>query len=181
MRADRGVRSERKRAFKGEHGLRRRKKRRCGDDDLSTQCVQRPRDSIVLIARDNDPSAGTDETLDGNIQSVRRVHRKDDLLDRWHREKCRRCTAAAKQRFFRLLCRGITAASGRAHRAHRLHDGPLHRGRLLKGRGGVVKVDHSAISRIVPFELRSVLTGSTPPARQACAARAKYLAETSKV
>ena len=116
-----------------------------------------------------------------DVQSMRRVHRENDLLARRHGEELRGCAAAAKQQLVGLLRRGIPAAPGRAHRAHRLHDGPLHRSGLLKRRGGAVEIDHSATSCMPSSETKRTLTGSTPPARQACMARAAWRRGTSSV
>ena len=163
MRADNGIGLMRKRALEGFDRLLRRKKRRGGDDDLRA------------------PPARADKALDGDVQSMRRVHRENDLLARRHGEELRGCAAAAKQQLVGLLRRGIPAAPGRAHRAHRPHDGPLHRSGLLKRRGGAVEIDHSATSCMPSSETKSTLTGSTPPARQACMARAAWRRGISSV
>ena len=142
---------------------------------------ERARHGIVLIARHEHLRPFMRKRPYRNVERMRRVHRENDLLARRHGEELRGCAAAAKQKLVGLLRRGIPAAPGRAHRAHRLLDGPLHRSGLLKRRGGAVEIDHSATSCMPSSETKSTLTGSTPPARQACMARAVWRRGISSV
>ena len=146
VRADDGVKLRRDAVFKGAQQRGAVKERRSGDLDPRAQRVQRPRDGVVLIAGDGDAPALRHERTDGDVQGVRRVGGKDDLLRRGYAEQLGGKAPAAEGRLLRRSGRGIAAAPRRGHGAH----GPLHRignaQGLSEGRRGGVQIDHGSTS-----------------------------------
>ena len=146
VRADDGVKLRRDAVFKGAQQRGAVKERRSGDLDPRAQRVQRPRNGVVLIAGDGDAPALRHERTDGDVQGVRRVGGKDDLLRRGYTEQLGGKASAAEGRLLRRSGRGIAAAPRRGHGAH----GPLHRignaQGLLEGRRGGVQIDHGSTS-----------------------------------
>ena len=121
-----------------------------GGDRLRADVMQRPRDCVVFKARDHHAVARADERLDGKIERVRRVHRKNDLLRRRVKQLPRQ-HAAVIDCLRRPHGGRVTAATRRGAAAH----GALHLlgdcGRLLeRGRAGI-EIDHSAASSRYPF------------------------------
>ena len=150
MRADDGLRVRRYGFAEAFERILRIEQPRPGDGDLRADVVQRPRDRVVFKPGDHHAPARPDERLDGKVQRVRRVHRKDHLL-RWRVKQLPRQRAAVIDRLRRPHGRCMAAAARRGAAAH----GALHaagdRGRLLeRGRAGI-EIDHSAASSRYPF------------------------------
>lgn len=84
----------------------------------------------MLKAGDDGPASGTQQRGNGDIQSVGRVHREDDLLCFRVKERSG-SLAAGKERLVRRHCRCVAAAAGAGAAVHRLADGPFHLRRLF--------------------------------------------------
>ena len=162
MRTDHSVRADSQKLLKCiQHCFRREQRRSC-NHHLRAQGVKRPCHRIVLVPGNNDPFARSDQTFDRNIQRMRRAGGKDHLLFALRTEHLRRQAAAAEDHLLRRARLSVAAASRRAHRLHRPFNGFAHTGRLLKGGGCAVQIDHGATSRSFPPEESNTLIGRFP-------------------
>ena len=115
--------------------------------------MQRPQDRVMLKAADDHAVAGLYQRLDGQIQSVRRVHSEYHLLRRGI-EQLPREAAAGKYGLCRPLRRRMPAPADAGVRPDGAGDGLGHGRRLLQRGRGAVKVDHDRTSCHCPSCLR---------------------------
>ena len=128
-------------------GIKQRRLRHRIGDPRSFQSFQRPHHRIVLVARDHGVSAVLQAGFDGDIQPVGGVHGEHHPFRVLQSEIISRQTAAVINLLSRPHSGLVPGPAGISAALHGLNHGPPHRGWLLQGGCGIVKIDHSTTSR----------------------------------
>ena len=132
-----------------QHG-RRIKQWSPGHPDLRAQGRQGAGNGIVFIPGNHCPAAWGNQTFNGQIQGMGRIHGKDHLFRVGQVEQFRQGLPAGKCGIGGQHGRPVTAPARGAHGSHGLRHGRRHRRWFLECGGGTVQVDHPPTSRYTP-------------------------------
>ena len=172
MRAEYRPRTLRHRCVKCAQRVLRVKEPPSGNFEFCSGGGQWPPDRVVLEPRDHDLVAGAHQRAYRDVQRVRRIHCKDDLL-RFRAEQLCRDLPAAVNRLCRFH-RGRMSSSAHARAPlHRPQHCKAHGVRLLQRCRRSIQINHSAASSAVPSgSNRNTPENRCPASRKSAALRA---------
>ena len=109
---------------------------------LLLQPIQRAQDGVVLAVRGDHMVAFVDKAIDGDVQRLGRIGRKNHMIRPLTSEKPCQLFPHSEHCSGGLQRPAVSAAGGVAHGGHGVQHSLRHLGRLVQRGGGVIQIDH---------------------------------------